>query len=378
MIRRALTKVRGVVRFWAVVWVLAPIAGGTAASADEHRLRCFGNEPSWGLALESPGRAELTLLDGTTRAYAGTGTLVEARPERVWRGRPDDGGADLVAFLRETGCSDGMSNVTHPFEVRVSVDAERVLAGCCRTVADTAAAAPPVGTIEGRDWRLTRVGGVDAQALTALREPSGMRLQQGQVQAFGGCNRLAGGYSVDRDRITVGTLAATMMTCGDDVMVIERAFARALEGASNFRIEDGRLTLQRDGESEPVLEFAAAAPPQLEGIDWEVTGYNNGRSAVVSPQLGTTLTVRFEDGTLAGDAGCNRFHGTYARDGAGLRVDSALATTRKHCPDDVMQQEREFLAAVQSAVTWAIDRGMLDMHRADGERVLTASRASDP
>jgi heat shock protein HslJ len=42
-----------------------------------------------------------------------------------------------------------------------------------------------------------------------------------------------------------------------------------------------------------------------------------------------------------------------------------------------MQQEREFLAAVESAVTWAIDMGMLDMHRADGERALIASRASD-
>ena len=40
-----------------------------------------------------------------------------------------------------------------------------------------------------------------------------------------------------------------------------------------------------------------------------------------------------------------------------------------------MAQEREFIAALQTATTWAIDRGMLDVHRQDGERVLTASEA---
>ena len=58
-------------------------------------------------------------------------------------------------------------------------------------------------------------------------------------------------------------------------------------------------------------------------------------------------------------------------------IHGAIAATRKACAAaGVMQQEREFLAALRSATTWAIDaRGMLDMHRADGERVLTAGGA---
>jgi heat shock protein HslJ len=39
----------------------------------------------------------------------------------------------------------------------------------------------------------------------------------------------------------------------------------------------------------------------------------------------------------------------------------------------VAEQEQQFLAALQSATTWTFEGGMLDMHRADGERVLTAS-----
>jgi heat shock protein HslJ len=47
------------------------------------------------------------------------------------------------------------------------------------------------------------------------------------------------------------------------------------------------------------------------------------------------------------------------------------------CEAGVMAQEQEFLRALQSATTWTIVRGMLDVHRADGERVLTASEAGE-
>ena len=40
-----------------------------------------------------------------------------------------------------------------------------------------------------------------------------------------------------------------------------------------------------------------------------------------------------------------------------------------------MEQERQFLAALESATMWAIDREMLDIHRADGERVLLARKS---
>lgn len=239
-------------------------------------------------------------------------------------------------------------------------------------------AAAPAGPIEGQVWRLTRVRGLDEQALAALREAPTLRLEEGRLQAFGGCNRLAGGYSVDGNRVILGALAGTMMACDDDVMAVESAFKDALRGTLWFRVAAGRLTLAPAPDGDPELAFAAAEPPQLEGIDWQVTGYNNGRSAVVSPLTDTALTVRFEGGKLTGDAGCNRFSGTYERDGARLSVGAAMATTRKSCPDEIMQQEREFLAAIQSAVRWAIDVGMLDMHRADGERVLTASRPPAP
>jgi heat shock protein HslJ len=89
---------------------------------------------------------------------------------------------------------------------------------------------------------------------------------------------------------------------------------------------------------------------------------------------GTRLTLAFKSGQVSGSSGCNRFHGAFTVKGNALTI-HPLATTRMACEGAIMVQEQEFLSALQSATTWDIVRGMLDVHRTDGERVLTASKA---
>jgi heat shock protein HslJ len=85
----------------------------------------------------------------------------------------------------------------------------------------------------------------------------------------------------------------------------------------------------------------------------------------------SSITMSFKDGQVAGSAGCNNFHGTYATEGSKLTL-GPLATTRRACEEPLMTQEQQFLAALASAVTWSIDGNVLDMHRADGERAIWA------
>jgi heat shock protein HslJ len=42
-------------------------------------------------------------------------------------------------------------------------------------------------------------------------------------------------------------------------------------------------------------------------------------------------------------------------------------------PEGIMEQETEFLAALESVAVYAIDGDSLDMHREDGARALTAT-----
>ena len=337
-----------------------------ALQAAERELICFGNEPSWRLDLGAGGEARFSQPDGQSVRFRGSEARIEPRQESVWRGRAR-GGRELVAFLKDGACSDGMSDTVHPVSINLSLPDGRHYAGCCRVPAAPA----PAATLEGVTWRLAALPG---QSVPAGNGAPTARFEGGRVSGFSGCNRFLGSYTVDRDRLTIGNLAGTMMACSESAMAVEKVFLAALSGTQAANVEGNRLSLTpaAGGTS---LQFELEPKPALTRVKWEITGYNNGRQAVVSPLLGTQLSVVFKDGKVSGSSGCNSFHGPFKVEGNALSI-GPLATTRKLCSvEGVMAQEREFIAALQTATTWAIDRGMLDVHRKDGERVLTASEA---
>jgi heat shock protein HslJ/uncharacterized membrane protein len=335
------------------VLLLASAFQALPAAAADPRIVCFGNEPSWSLRFDGGGRATLAFPDGKPVEYRGRETRLDFLKERAWRGTPaGDAKAVVVAFLRESACSDTMSDTAHPLSARVSLPDGRLLAGCCRV---------PASPLEGTTWRLTS-------------DPLTVRFADGRASGFSGCNRFMGGFKRDGDALTVGPLAGTMMACPEPRMAIEKAFLDGLSGSHRVAIAGDRLTLTPASGSP--LVFQAEPELTLEGVTWQVTGFNNGRSAVVSAVTGTSLTLTFENGVVRGSSGCNTFRAPYTSEGNRLSI-GAAATTRKACSaEGVMEQERKFLAALQTAQVWTVESGALDVHRADGERVLNATGAS--
>jgi len=346
--------------------LLASAFHALPAAAAEPRLVCFGNEPSWSLRFDGGGKATLAFPDGKPVEYRGRETRLDFLKERAWRGTPEkDAKAVLVAFLREAACSDTMSDATHPLSARVSLPDGRLLAGCCRI---------PASPLEGTTWQLTSPGAPAGDAKDARGAPPTVRFADGRASGFSGCNRFTGGYTRDGDTITVGRLAGTMMACPEPRMTAEKTFLDGLSGAHRVAIAGDRLTLT-PATGQPLV-FQAEPPPTLEGVTWTVTGFNNGRQAVVSPRTGTTVTLSFENGKVTGTTGCNTFRAPYTSDGNRLSI-GAATTTRKLCPaEGVMEQERQFLAALGTAQVWTVESGTLDVHRADGERVLMAKGAA--
>ena len=92
--------------------------------------------------------------------------------------------------------------------------------------------------------------------------------------------------------------------------------------------------------------------------------------------LGSAVTLRFEDGEVSGNAGCNPFFGSFTLEGDRIEI-SGLGSGRKLCEPELMDQEQAFLSALEGATTWKLWRGMLDMHLGDGARALTASPAGE-
>jgi len=106
---------------------------------------------------------------------------------------------------------------------------------CATTAVD---AGPP--SLDGTRWVLTSpaAGGPPAE------RPITLGFEGGQVQGSDGCNRYAGGYTRDGDRLEVGPdLASTRMACPPEVMQQADAFVAALTSARRFRIEGDALTL---------------------------------------------------------------------------------------------------------------------------------------
>jgi heat shock protein HslJ len=289
--------------------------------------------------------------------------------ESIWRGSPD-AGRDLVLFLSDKPCSDQMSDVVHPVTARVSFPDLRFFAGCCRVVGTGGSAAAAGATaLQANAWRLQSLPGKDGKDLGAARPPLTMRFEAGRVSGFSGCNRLVGSYAVEGEVVTLSQLAGTMMACPEPAMAREAAFRAALGGPLRYSVAGDRLTL-KPASGEPLVFVAEVQ--RLDG-EWQVSGFNNGRDAVVGLKGDAPVTLSFKAGAVAGHAGCNSFRGTYVVDGQSVKI-GPLAATRMACAEDVMKQEREFLAALESAVTWAVEGDTLDMHRPDGQRAVMALR----
>ena len=89
---------------------------------------------------------------------------------------------------------------------------------------------------------------------------------------------------------------------------------------------------------------------------------------------GSAITLQFLNNQLAGFAGCNDYNGSYTAvdngDGTyGVTVER-LNTGRRSCPQDVMAQEDNFTALMQTVTTAAIQENMLTLSGPNGQLVF--------
>jgi heat shock protein HslJ len=220
----------------------------TMSPAAAQPLICFGNEPSWSVDLTAVDRARFAAPDSAAIDYTGQATVNPVLRERMWRGRTPTGG-DLVIFLRDGTCSDGLSDLKYPVSARVSTPQGAFLVGCCRV---------PVATtptpLDNTAWRLVGMEGQTPAAITALRRSISIRFEAGRVSGFSGCNAFSGPFSVSQNRVRFGDLTGTMMACGEPAAArLEEAFKNALASPATFVMHGDRLTLTYD--SGAVLTF---------------------------------------------------------------------------------------------------------------------------
>lgn len=249
-----------------------------------------------------------------------------------------------------------------------------VLAACALPPAppprQPAARSGAVG-LAGSSWALESLNGQRALPEATVT----LNFEADKVNGSDGCNRFMGSYTQDGASITFGQLAGTLMACPDPIMKQASDFRQALASARAARVADGRLTLL-DEAGNAVATFVAQET-SLADTSWKALSYNNGKQAVVSVISGSELTVAFDAvGRISGNAGCNAFTGSYKLEDGGKIAIGPLATTRKLCnaPEGVMEQEAQFIAALEQAATYRIEGDRLQLRTAEGATAANFQR----
>jgi len=242
--------------------------------------------------------------------------------------------------------------------VALAMAVELTLGGCAsspNTLADTR-------------WSLVNLNGQSVGSHSQVT----IKFEESKINGADGCNSYSTSYTVKGGKFSVNkNIAATMMACPEQIMQQAAAYITALTQAATYKIDGRQLTLL--DASGKVLATFTRQSSELGGTSWIVTGYNNGRQAVVSVVIGSELTADFSiDGKLSGSAGCNNYIATYEASGKKLKIGTA-ASTRKSCsnPAGVMEQEMQFLKALATAATYHLEGNQLKLRTADGALSVT-------
>jgi heat shock protein HslJ len=240
---------------------------------------------------------------------------------------------------------------------------------CLMAVSCMAATGVP-DSLAGSRWILTELPPDELLE----RAIATLGFEDDRVVGSDGCNRFHGPFTFQDDELRIGKLVSTRKACPEPVMRQAKAYTTALSRARGVRVEDESLVLL-DANGELLARFDPQ-PTTLANTQWKVTGYNNGKQAVVSTERDSVLTLEFDaGGAVHGTAGCNNFRGNYSAGAAELTI-GEIASTRRMCEEQIMAQESAYLEALRRSATWRAEANRLEV-RDSGHALLVIATLAE-
>lgn len=228
--------------------------------------------------------------------------------------------------------------------------------------------------LTGSFWLLGELKGAPPTAGTTITAQFDA---SGRISGSSGCNNYSTTYEINGSQLTISEpVASTMMACPEPIMEQEQEYMRVLSETASFEINNEELIFQ-DSNGDDLARFEAV-DQSLEGSSWQVLSYNNGKGGVTSLIIGTEITANFEsDNQLTGNSGCNNYFGQYEIDGDSINI-SGVGATEMAClePEGLMEQEQQYLAALEIVDTYKIEGLTMEMRTADGALVASFQRDS--
>jgi|HigsolmetaAR201D_1030396.scaffolds.fasta_scaffold12133_3 heat shock protein HslJ len=211
------------------------------------------------------------------------------------------------------------------------------------TAPPTTAAPSLADALPGRTFLSTAVEGFTLVEGTRIE----LRFDADQLGAHAGCNHLSGAWSADGDVLVVDSLVQTEMACEPSTLMDQDTWlAAVLTSRPTLALDGDTLTVTAEGATVTLVDAATADPDRpLEGTDWTVDSLVSGDVVSSVPAGVRTPTLRFQDGRLQVDTGCNRGGADYTLDGDTVTF-GPLALTRMACTAEGAAQTEQHIATV--------------------------------
>lgn len=189
------------------------------------------------------------------------------------------------------------------------------------------------------------------------------------------CNNYNTTFQVEGENISFGPAASTRMAC-EVGMEQETAFLTALETASTYIVDGERLLIAYDSGAGFPQQLVFVRETPLTDTLWILISYGDPDNLTPS-ETGVVTSATFDqEGNLSGSAGCNTYNSGYsAQDG---QISIGLPAVTMMACEMGMEQESAYLAALESAQTYRIGNGLMEITYADGAGVLRFSARHMP
>ena len=242
------------------------------------------------------------------------------------------------------------------------------------TACDSGSNEPPRGgTLTGARWVLASFVADGTESTVPEEVVSDALFAAGRMSGNSGVNQFSAAYTANDDgTIEIGEIASTQMAGPPAATAVEEAVLAGLRAAKTYYADGKTLTLYDDNDEALLVYDADNAG--ISGVEWLVTGFNNGKQAVQSTIAGTDLTASFDEtGTVSGFAGVNTYNGPYTATGQSIKI-GPLAATLMAGDAALMEQETLYLAALESAATYSLRGNILELRNADDAIAVTFTR----
>lgn len=236
-------------------------------------------------------------------------------------------------------------------------------------------AIPENTALEGITWTLTSISEENGVVSMAIDRDIFILLQDGALSGSTGCNNLGGSYTLGGDELSFDQLHQTLMAClDDDVSQREAQLIEVLNNTVRYSINRQGMTLE-DADGNALATFAASETSEEEQMNEEVNIDVSGTSWTLSEIVTdgivseAVITAMFDNGQLAGNAGCNRYTTSCEIDGTKITL-APIATTRRLCDEVTNVDEQAFLLKMAEVRSFSATNELLTLKDDKGNSLL--------